>query len=158
MPSSIVLTPIGVVHSAVTEPLDHAWGGVISRIDLDAARFQPASLAGLEDFSHIEVVFAFHLVDDGDVHYGARHPRGRTDWPEVGIFAQRGKDRPNCIGVTTCRLISVKALTLEVEGLDAVDRTPILDIKPYVAEFGPRGEVRQAAWARELMSTYWQKE
>jgi tRNA-Thr(GGU) m(6)t(6)A37 methyltransferase TsaA len=157
MLSSITLTPIGVVHSLLKEPIDHVWGGVISRIDLDSTRFKSASLAGLSDFSHIEVVFAFHLVADGDVHFGARHPRGRVDWPEVGIFAQRGKDRPNRIGVTVCRLIAVRGLSLEVEGLDTVDGTPVIDIKPYVAEFGPRGEVRQAAWTRELMSTYWKK-
>lgn len=157
MPSSIILTPIGFVHSPLTEPIDHVWGGVTSSIELDPARFQPASLAGLSDFSHIDVIFAFHLVADGDVHYGARHPRGRADWPEVGIFAQRGKDRPNRIGVTTCRLLSVKGLAVEVEGLDAVDGTPVIDIKPYVAEFGPRGEVRQAAWTKELMATYWTK-
>jgi tRNA-Thr(GGU) m(6)t(6)A37 methyltransferase TsaA len=153
--SPIVLTPIGIVHSPHTEPLDHAWGGVLSRIELDATRFQATALSGLTDFSHIEVVFAFHLVEESRIHYGSRHPRGRKDWPEVGIFAQRGRERPNRIGVTTCRLLGVSGLTLEVEGLDAIDGTPVVDIKPYVAEFGPRGEVRQAAWMHELMGTYW---
>jgi tRNA (adenine37-N6)-methyltransferase len=87
----------------------------------------------------------------------ARRPRGRADWPEVGIFAQRGKNRPNRIGVTVCRLLSVRDLTIEVEGLDAIDGTPVLDIKPYVSGFAPKGAVREPAWARELMETYWGK-
>src|SRR4051794_34551528 len=120
MSSVIVLSPIGIVHSDVDQPVDLAWGRIRSRIDLDACRFTSASLLGLEEFSHIEVVFAFHRVPESEIHYGTRHPRGRTDWPAVGIFAQRGKDRPNRIGVTVCRLISVNGLTLEVEGLDAI--------------------------------------
>ena len=157
MPAITALTPVGIVRSPLTEPLDHAWGGTISRIEIDASRFQPICTAGLEDFSHIEVVFAFHLIPEACIKYGARHPRGRSDWPEVGIFAQRGKDRPNRLGVTVCRLLSVNGLSLEVEALDAIDGTPVLDIKPFIAEFGPRGEIRQPAWTRELMSTYWQK-
>jgi tRNA (adenine37-N6)-methyltransferase len=89
------------------------------------------------------------------VNLGARYPRGRKDWPRVGIFAQRAKNRPNRIGVTVCRLVSVSDLSIFVEGLDAVEGTPVLDIKPYMREFGPRGEVRQPAWSTELMSGYW---
>ena len=73
----------------------------------------------------------------------------------AGIFAQRGKNRPNKIGITICRLISVRGLSVEVEALDAIDGTPVLDIKPYMCEFGPRGEVTQPEWATELMSAYW---
>jgi tRNA (Thr-GGU) A37 N-methylase len=86
---------------------------------------------------------------------GARHPRNRLDWPKVGIFAQRGKNRPNRIGVTICRLLSVRGLSLEVADLDAIDGTPVLDIKPYMREFAARGEIRQPAWATELMREYW---
>jgi tRNA (Thr-GGU) A37 N-methylase len=86
---------------------------------------------------------------------GARHPRGNTAWPNVGILAQRAKNRPNRIGVTVCRLLSVDGLRLTVAALDAIDGTPVLDVKPYMAEFGPRGMVRQPAWSSELMSGYW---
>jgi tRNA-Thr(GGU) m(6)t(6)A37 methyltransferase TsaA len=113
-------------------------------------------VAGLDAFSHLDVLYVFHLVEPGDVNLGARHPRGRTDWPRVGIFAQRAKARPNRIGVTTCALVGVAGLELRVRGLDAVDGTPVLDIKPYMAEFGPRGDVREPAWARELMANYWE--
>jgi tRNA-Thr(GGU) m(6)t(6)A37 methyltransferase TsaA len=155
--SSIILTPVGVVKSSIDQPIDCAWDDVTACIVLDDARFTAASLTGLQEFSHVEIVFAFHLVGESDIHFAARRPRGRTDWPEVGIFAQRGKDRPNRIGVSVCRLISVGELELQVQGLDAIDGTPVLDIKPYMAEFAPRGEVREPQWAKELMSTYWNR-
>ena len=123
---------------------------------LDADRFSPDVVAGLDDFSHVDVVYVFHRVDEDDVNLGARHPRGRTDWPKVGIFAQRAKARPNRIGVTTCELQAVNGLELHVRGLDAIDGTPVLDVKPYMAEFGPRGDVREPAWARGLMAHYWE--
>ncbi len=67
----------------------------------------------------------------------------------------RAKARPNRIGVSRCRLLGVDGLSLRVEGLDAIDGTPVLDVKPWVAEFGPRGEVRQPAWSSELMRDYY---
>jgi tRNA (adenine37-N6)-methyltransferase len=73
----------------------------------------------------------------------------------VGIFAQRGKDRPNHIGATICRVLSVRGTVLEVAGLDAIDLTPVLDIKPVWRGFLPRGEVREPDWATELMREYW---
>ena len=156
--TEITLIPIGVVHSPIHEPVDDVWGGVTARIELDASRFSEESLAGLDEFSHVEIVFVFDRVPDSEIHLGARHPRGRTDWPKVGIFAQRGKNRPNRIGVTVCRLVSVRPLAIEVEGLDAIDGTPVLDIKPYLRQFAPRGEVHQAPWATELMAQYWRSE
>ncbi len=147
--------PIGLVHSPISEPIDDVWGGVTSRIELDSSRFTPDSLLGLAEFSHIEVVFLFHLVAQSELTSGARHPRNRLDWPRIGIFAQRGKNRPNRIGVTICGLISVRGLSVEVAGLDAIDGTPVLDIKPYMREFAARGDVRQPDWASELMRGYW---
>jgi len=151
------VTPIGKVSKSVADVRDDLWDGVIARIELDAAEFSPECLTGLETFSHVEVLFLLHLVRPGDIERGARHPREREDWPKAGIFAQRGKMRPNRIGATVCRLVGVDGLALMVEGLDAVDGTPVLDIKPYMREFGPRGVVRQPVWASELMSGYWGK-
>ena len=71
------------------------------------------------------------------------------------MFAQRGKNRPNRIGTTVCRLDRVDGLVLHVTGLDAIEGTPVLDIKPWVREFGPRGDVRQPEWMDELMRAYW---
>jgi len=112
-------------------------------------------VAGLQEFSHIEIVFVFDQVEPADIERGARHPRGNLSWPAVGIFAQRAKMRPNRIGVTVCRLLEVDGLVLRVAGLDAIDGTPVLDIKPYMSEFGARGEVRQPPWSHELMAGYW---
>jgi tRNA-Thr(GGU) m(6)t(6)A37 methyltransferase TsaA len=149
------MTPIGHVVGGRSEAIDDRWGSVEAAIDLDAALLGPDATAGLAAFSHIEVVFVFDRVADDEITLGARHPRGRADWPAVGILAQRAKSRPNRIGVTVCELVGVDGLVLRVQGLDAVDGTPVLDVKPYMPAFGPRGEVRQPAWADELMRDYW---
>jgi tRNA-Thr(GGU) m(6)t(6)A37 methyltransferase TsaA len=155
MAREITLVPIGVVRNLLREPVDDVWGGVVSRVELDPARFTAAALAGLEEFSHVEILFVFDRVTEPEVEYEARRPRGNAGWPRVGIFAQRARNRPNRLGVTVCRLRSVDGLGIEVEGLDAIDGTPVVDIKPYLREFGPNGEVRQPRWASELMAGYW---
>jgi tRNA-Thr(GGU) m(6)t(6)A37 methyltransferase TsaA len=152
----IELVPVGHVRGGRTEAVDDDWGASTASIVLDENRFSPDVVGGLDDFSHVEVVYVFHRVDEDDVNLGARHPRGRTDWPKVGIFAQRAKARPNRIGITTCELAAVNGLELQVRGLDAIDGTPVVDVKPYMTEFGPRGDVREPAWARELMAHYWE--
>src|SRR6185295_8690457 len=136
---------------------DDCWGGVIATIALDASRFPPDSTSGLADYSHVEVIFYLSGIPEEAIVTGARRPRGRADWPQVGIFAQRTKDRPNRIGVTTCRLEGVDGLNIRVRELDAVDGTPVLDLKPYYRGFAPRGEVHEPAWARELMAGYFGK-
>ncbi|MFY0577499.1 SAM-dependent methyltransferase [Cystobacter fuscus] len=115
----------------------------------------PEALAGLTDFSHVEILFHMDQVDPAKVEKTARHPRNNTDWPKVGIFAQRGKNRPNQLGATICRVLKVDGIQLHLEGLDAIDGSPVLDIKPWVAEFAPRGEVFQPQWITELMRSYW---
>jgi tRNA-Thr(GGU) m(6)t(6)A37 methyltransferase TsaA len=148
------IAPIGFVRGGRAAVEDDNWGAVRATIDL-ADGLGPEALFGLADFSHIEVVFQFDQVPDSKIETGARHPRGNTDWPLVGIFAQRGKNRPNRIGLCTCRVIGVEGTRVTVEGLDAVDGTPVLDIKPVMREFLPRGEVRQPDWVGELMKDYW---
>lgn len=152
---SFVLEAIGHVRGGRDQPIDDDWGPSRARIALDPRRFDADALAGLADFSHAEVIFLFDRVADEDIVTGARHPRGRRDWPKVGIFAQRGKNRPNRLGVCVCRVIAVDGLSLEVEGLDAIDGTPVIDIKPVLKGFLPRGEVREPAWADEIMKDYW---
>ena len=154
MPSFDV-TAIGVVRSSRAEAVDDDWDSIRSEIIIDHEQFGTDAVAGLEAFSHVEVVYLFDKVDPRSVETGARHPRGNTAWPEVGIFAQRARARPNRIGTTVCRLLAVDGLTVSVHGLDAIDGTPVLDVKPYLPDFGPRGDVRQPAWSGELMSSYW---
>ena len=146
---------VGKVSSSRSEVLDDDWDSETSVIELDPLVFHEEALWGLDAFSHAEIVFLFHRVPEDKVEYGARHPRGNTDWPLVGIFGQRGKKRPNRIGTTIVQIESVDGLSLKVTGLDAVDGTPVLDIKPFMAEFGPRGTVEQPSWATELMHGYW---
>lgn len=97
-----------------------------------------------------------HQVDQTKIEKSARHPRNNVEWPKVGIFAQRGKNRPNPIGVTVCKVVKVEGVKLYLEGLDAIDGSPVLDIKPWVAEFGPRGDQFQPPWISELMRHYWE--
>jgi tRNA-Thr(GGU) m(6)t(6)A37 methyltransferase TsaA len=150
----ICLDPIGVVIGGRSEAIDDDWGDVEAVIRLDGNRFGIDAAAGLGEFSHIVVIFQFHLVDESDVVTGARHPRGNPEWPKVGMFAQRAKMRPNRLGVSTCEMLAVDGLDLSVRGLDAVDGSPVLDVKPFMAEFEPRCEVRQPEWATELMQGY----
>jgi len=153
----IPLTPIGVVRGGRGAVLDDFWGD--SRATIELAEHLPAeSLDGLETFSHAEIIFLFDRVDEASVVMGARHPRGNTSWPKVGIFAQRGKARPNRLGATIVQIEKREGRTLHVRGLDAVDGTPVLDIKPVLAEFLPREPVRQPAWSHELMRDYWKSE
>jgi tRNA-Thr(GGU) m(6)t(6)A37 methyltransferase TsaA len=151
----VVVRPVGWVVGGRAEVRDDEWGEVRAVIRIDGARFSSEALAGLEDFSHLEVVYHFDRVPEEKIETGARHPRGNTDWPKVGIFAQRGKNRPNRIGVSRCRVLRVDGLEVHVEGLDAVDGTPVLDIKPYMTEFGPQGAIRQPEWATAIMSRYY---
>jgi tRNA-Thr(GGU) m(6)t(6)A37 methyltransferase TsaA len=153
--STIAMTPIGLVSSPRDVPEDDDWARIIATITLDPEQFTADALTGLTDFSHIEVVYVFDRVDPSRVETSARHPRGNQSWPSVGVFAQRAKGRPNRIGVSVCELVSVDGLTLTVAALDAIDATPVLDIKPYMVEFAARGEVRQPAWSHELMTGYW---
>jgi len=154
MQSEVVVQPVALVRGGRPQPEDDSWDQEVAEIVLDD-RFGPEALAGLEAFSHIEVVFHFNRVDPNTVQTGARHPRGCEQWPRVGIFAQRGKNRPNRVGVSVCKLLSVEGSTLKVRGLDAIDGTPVLDIKPVMREFLPRGEIHQPDWASELMKDYW---
>jgi tRNA (adenine37-N6)-methyltransferase len=151
---TIEMQPIGWVRSQIPAEADDCWGGLVSAIEL-APPFTAESLQGLAEFSHVEIVFHLDRVSPERVHTGSRHPRGRRDWPAIGIFAQRGRERPNRIGLSVCRVVAVEGTRLLVAELDAVDGSPVLDIKPYMAEFGARGEVRQPAWSRELMAAYW---
>jgi tRNA (adenine37-N6)-methyltransferase len=151
---SFEMNPIGRVRGGRIDLADDHWGDVVAEIVIDD-RFGADALCGLEDFSHVEVVFVFDQVDEAKITVGARHPRGQTDWPRVGIFAQRAKGRPNRIGVTTCEIMGVDNRVLTVRGLDAIDATPVLDLKPHMVEFAPRTPVRQPPWSHELMRDYW---
>jgi len=146
------VSPIGSVSSPRGEATDNEWGTIRASITL-LPPFDGSPLRGLEEFSHVEVIYLFDRVDPSSVCLHARRPRGNPSWPEIGI-AQRAKDRPNRLGLSTCELLGVEDRTIHVRGLDAVDGTPVLDVKPYLQEFAPRGSIRRAAWSTELMANY----
>lgn len=151
---NIELQAIGFVRSSRSAVEDDFWGNEESRITLTDA-LSPDALKGLSEFSHAEVIFFLSQVDPARIITGARHPRNNEAWPEVGVFAQRTKNRPNRIGITICRILRVEGKDLYVSELDAIDGTPVLDIKPVMAEFLPREAIRQPRWSHELMREYW---
>ncbi len=152
----IEVRPIGVVRSPRSEVVDDHWGTVTSAVVLNPDIFEIAAVTGLEEFSHLEVVFFFNRCSAADVVTGARHPRGHTDLPLVGVLAQRVKDRPNHLGVSRCEIVDVDGLTVHVRGLDAVDGTPVLDVKPYLSSMvPPPSSVREPAWLAEVMHSYY---
>jgi tRNA (adenine37-N6)-methyltransferase len=154
MTEEFVVTPVAHVIGGRKEPTDDYWGGTRAIIRIDDSRFGEESTKGLEDFSHVEVTFLFHLVDSDDVHFVARSARNNPAWPKTGPFTHRNMKRVNRLGVSRCNLISVDGTDLHVENLDAVDGTPVLDIKPWFSEMGPRGETRQPSWATEMLVDY----
>ncbi len=151
--STWAVRAIGFVSSPRTEAIDDDWGAIEATITL-VAPFGPTALVGLAEFSHVEVIYLFDRVDPSTIHVGSRVPRNNPAWPEVGILAQRAKNRPNRLGLATCEVVAVTGIAIRVRGLDAIDGTPVLDIKPYMREFGPRGEIRQPRWADEIMGEY----
>lgn len=154
MTRHFTLTAIGEVVGGRTKAEDDAWGSERSAIQL-APGFTADAFAGLDSFSHAEIVFVFDQLPASEITTAARRPRGNPLWPLVGIFAQRGRNRPNRIGVSVCRIVAVEGTRLEVEGLDAIAGTPVLDIKPVLKGFLPRGEVREPEWAAAIMAEYW---
>lgn len=150
---NIVLQPIAFVKNIRTDLSDDYWGSIISEIEL-AEGIPAKAFNGIDEFSHLEIIFHFDKSDKSKaVFFG--HPRGNTNWPEVGIYAQRKKDRPNAIGITMVELVKREDNKIWVKYLDAIDGTPILDIKPVMKEFLPADEIHQPDWSKELMKDYW---
>lgn len=149
----IILQPLAFVKNTRTEAGDDFWGSVIHEIEL-AEGVPAAAFDGIEEFSHLEIIFYFDKADPSKAVY-KYHPRGNKNWPEVGIFAQRKRDRPNSLGLTVAELVKREGNKIWVKNLDAIDGTPVLDIKPVIKEFLPPHDTRQPAWCSELMTNYW---
>ncbi|MCB0728374.1 MAG: SAM-dependent methyltransferase [Ignavibacteriae bacterium] len=148
------IEPIAVVKNNRSEAEDDYWGDIISEIIINK-KISEKSLIGIEEFSHLEIIFYFHLADPSEISISSSHPRGIKEFPEVGIFSQRRKARPNLLGTTIVKLLKVEKNILTVEGLDAINGTPVIDIKPVFREFLPREEIIQPTWTFELMKDYW---
>ncbi len=150
----INMKPVAYVRNSRETTEDDYWGEVISSIEL-ADGYTEQSLVGIEGFSHVEVIFYFDKVKDSNIEIEARHPRNNKAYPKVGIFAQRGKNRPNKIGLTTVELIKREGKKIYVKGLDAINGTPVLDLKPVMKEFTQHREIKQPLWVSDLMKNYW---
>ena len=152
--SNILIRPIAFVKNNRLKADDEPWGQTISEIIL-ADEMPDSCLSGLADFSHVEIIFYFHLLKDSDVVFDLRYPRENKNYPLTGIFAQRGRARPNKLGATIVELLEVKKRSLVLKGLDAIHETPVIDVKPVMQEFLPRNSIKQPDWSKDLMSRYW---
>ncbi len=149
----IEMEPIAFVRSERAEPIDDNWNSVRAYVEL-ADGYGVECLEGLSDFSHAEILYFFHQVNPAKIVCGAEHPRENPSWPKVGIFAQRKKARPNRIGATIAKIERVEGRRVYLSSFDAIDGTPVLDIKPVFREYLPR-DVGQPTWVAELMRKYW---
>lgn len=150
--NDIFIKPIGFVRNNRIDPIDDNWSSVESVIEL-IEDFPDECFDGIEQFSHLEIIYYFNKSTNTFI--GSEHPRENKDYPKVGIFAQRKKDRPNHIGATIVNLVSRVGRKLIVKNLDAINGTPIIDIKPVFNEYLPKGDVMQPKWTNDLMKNYW---
>jgi len=150
---SITVTPIGTVKCPVNEMSQGNWAKIDTEIQLDP-KYTPG-LQELSGFSHVIVVFYLDRATGFDIKKQLlRRPRGMESMHELGVFAQRTKYRPNPIGVSAARLISIRDNVLTVRGLDAMDGTPVLDIKPYIPAFDRVDDARTPPWVEHVMEGY----
>ena len=147
----MTLRAIGIVRNVVKQPpkrVPFGWEKVVSDIEVDSSLTE--ALDGLEEFSHIVVLYWMHQVDTTGQLPMKVHPMGKQELPLVGLFATRSPHRPNPVGETTVRLLQRQGNILKVEGLDAIDGTPVIDIKPYVPEFDSAAKATVPQWIANL--------
>lgn len=148
---NIVMKPIGYVKNNVENRKDVSWGEDVSSIILNEEYY--GGLKGLEEFTHVTIIYYLDKAKFDREKHLQRRPQNREDMPLVGIFSQRGKDRPNQIGMTSVQIVSVSKNCLMVKGLDAIDGTPILDIKPYYPVYDQKN-AKVPEWVDRLMEHY----
>ncbi|MFC1990133.1 tRNA (N6-threonylcarbamoyladenosine(37)-N6)-methyltransferase TrmO [Chloroflexota bacterium] len=145
---SVTLKAIGIIRNEIREavPLDSRdWGKIVSEIVIDSSLAE--ALDGLEEFSHIVVLYWMHRAASGEVPLKI-HPRGNRELPLMGLFATRAPNRPNRIGETTVRLLQRQGNILRVKGLDALDGTPVIDIKPYIPGYDSVDKAEVPQWIK----------
>ncbi|MFJ4741201.1 TrmO family methyltransferase [Streptomyces sp. NPDC088775] len=153
-PARIEITAVAQVVAGHTDPSDDYQGGVESIIRMNES-FPLETLQGIEDFSHLEVLWHFHRASPMDVALHARSPRNNPAWPPTGTFVHRNHRRPNQLGVSHPRLVRVEERDLHVTDFDAVVGTPVFDVAPYFPVMGPQGEVHVPSWVNEMLPSYW---
>ncbi len=145
----LTVRAVAYIRNRRSIALDDNWEDVVSEIEL-AADVPDEALRGLEEFSHVEVVFFADWADDVPPGPWHRRPQGNERWPDVGVFAQRNKDRPNRILLSTVAIEAVGERSLRVRGLDGIDGTPVLDVKPVFSWTVPQEPLRVPTWSEEL--------
>jgi tRNA-Thr(GGU) m(6)t(6)A37 methyltransferase TsaA len=138
----ITLKPIGIVRSEIKERTRHYSGDVVSEIVVDSSLAE--ALDNLDEFSHIIVLYWIHKSPNRKPV--KIHPRGNPEIKLMGVFATRSPDRPNPIGKSTVRLLERRENILKVRGLDAIDGSPVLDIKPYIPGYDSVDDARAPSW------------
>lgn len=142
----ISVKPLGKAKNKVNKPMLPGWKDVETEIAID--KKYAKGLDGIENYSHITVVY--WMNKEAECHL-KHHPQGRKDVPYVGIFACRCPQRPNRIALSTVKLLSRKNNVLKVKGLDIVDGTPIIDIKPYTPRYDEIRNAKVPAWVKKLI-------
>ena len=142
----INLTPIGLVKNNIKEPKRENWETVVSEIIINEDLKE--ALSRIDEFSHIIVIYWMHKLPPSQRSVIKVHPKGNQNLPLVGVFASRSPARPNPIGITTVKLLEHSGTTLKVVGLDAIDGTPVLDIKPYIPDNKSASEVKTPGWVK----------
>jgi tRNA (Thr-GGU) A37 N-methylase len=145
--------PVAYIRNERSEALDDNWDEFVSTVEL-AQDVPSEALLGLEEFSHVEIVFFADWAEDVPPAPWHRRPRGNERWPDVGVFAQRNKDRPNRLLLSTVAISDLSERSFTARGLDGIDGTPVLDIKPVFRWSVPKGELRVAPWSEELGENY----
>jgi len=149
MHESVVVKPIGVVHNSVKDPRMGDWESLESTIVVQDR--WASALDGLEAFSHIFVIYWLHLVSEEPRETTTHvHPRGDPSIPLQGVFATRSPVRPNPIGLKVVALLERRGNVLRVRGLDAIDGTPVLDLKPYLFHYDGVPESTVADWIQKV--------
>jgi tRNA (adenine37-N6)-methyltransferase len=149
---ALELMPIGTIHNSVTDPIDEQWNKVISDIHINPDLAD--GLKGLEDWSHIVVIYVMHQTEFNKAEHLVRRPRGISEMPEIGIFAQRARHRPNLIGITAVKIQRIEGNIIRVKGLDAIDGTPVIDIKPYAPVYDGVSNPLVPSWFLQMMQGY----
>jgi tRNA-Thr(GGU) m(6)t(6)A37 methyltransferase TsaA len=139
----LTLKAIGVVRNKAKPAAKPDWGKITSEIVIDSSLTE--ALDGLEEFSHIIVLYWMHQAARGKVPLKV-HPMGTPELPLVGLFATRSPKRPNPIGKATVRLLKRRGNILTVKGLDAFDGTPVIDIKPYIPGCDAVADAKVPQW------------
>ncbi len=164
----LFIRPVGVIRNRIDEPFLVAGDEGIrmqGELEDNMARIRAAEehhseivinenlagiLDGIDDYSHIIVLYWAHRVPEKSRFLTRVHPMGREEIEKVGIFSTCSPARPNPVLMTVVRLCARAGHVLEVSGLDAVDKSPVIDIKPYVPNHFPREGVQIPSWMQRI--------